>query len=456
MKTKNNNFNIAIIGAGFSGSTLAIQLKKTAATNIRIALINDSLQINRGLAYSTTEPYHLLNVPAGKMSAFEDNADDFVSWLKEYKHCHVSEENISEQFFPRKLYGTYLESRFTQTINDKQMPAHIECITAQATQLDKQNNQYYITLNNTETIIADKLVLAIGNPKPMNVLKNHGLEQHKNYLIDPWGFNQIKAIPARAPIVIIGTGLTAIDILLSLENQKHQGKIYLLSRHSLLPKAHESYTPLPAQILSAHFKTPKHALMYIRHKIKSENLNWRAVIDSLRPITQDIWLQWNSGDRIKFMRHLKSFWEVHRHRIAPQVNSTLQAMLASGQVQVLNAKLSTITEDTNSFKLALTQKHDKSSFFIDSEYIINSTGPNYLSLYDTELFQSLIEQNFITWDPLKLGFAVDSEFQFLSTNDKASKNLFAAGPLCKALLWEITAVPDIRTQIKKLAKILLS
>lgn len=456
MKAKNNKFNIVIIGAGFSGSTLAMQLKKIATTAIRIALINDSPKMNRGLAYSTSEQYHLLNVPAGKMSAFEDHADDFVSWLKEHENCEMGRENISEQFFPRKLYGTYLDSRFSQTIHDKQMPAHIESINAQAIQVEKQDKQYYITLNNAEAIVADKLVLAIGNPKPINVLKNHGLEQHKNYIIDPWCFHQIKAIPTTTPIVIIGTGLTAIDILLSLQNQKHKGKIYLLSRHSLLPQAHESYQPLPAQVLSEHFKTPKHGLAYIRHKIKSEKLNWRAVIDSLRPITQDIWLQWNHDDRVKFMRHLKSFWEVHRHRIAPQVNSTLQAMLSSGQVQVLNAKLSTITQDTDGFKLALRQKQNKSSIFIDSEYIINSTGPNYLSLYDTKLFQSLIEQNLITWDPLKLGFAVDTEFHLLSTNGKISKNLFVAGPLCKALLWEITAVPDIRTQIKKLANILIS
>ncbi|MCS5708523.1 FAD/NAD(P)-binding protein [Candidatus Berkiella cookevillensis] len=455
MKTKNNNFNIAIIGAGFSGSTLAIQLKKIATTAIRIALINDSSQINRGLAYSTSEQYHLLNVPAGKMSAFEDHADDFVSWLKEHENCKMGGENISEQFFPRKLYGTYLESRFTETLKDKHMPAHIESISAQAIQLCKKENQYHITLNNAETLIADKLILAIGNPKPINVLKNYGLEQHKNYLIDPWSFNQIKAIPTTAPIVIIGTGLTAIDILLSLQNQKHAGKIYLLSRHSLLPKVHEPYTPLPAQILSDHFKTPKHALAYIRHKIKSENLNWRAVVDSLRPITQNIWLQWNHDDRVKFMRHLKSFWEVHRHRIAPQVNATLQAMLSSGQAQVINAKLSAITQSTNNFKLSLNKKHDKASILIDAGYIINSTGPNYLSLYDTALFQSLVQQNLITWDPLKLGFAVDNDFQLLSTSGIASKNLFAAGPLCKALLWEITAVPDIRIQIKKLANVLI-
>lgn len=459
MRKLNNNFNIAIIGAGFSGSTLAIHLKKMATTNLKIALINAEAQVGRGLAYSTAEQYHLLNVPAGKMSAFEDQADDFVSWLKKHSPSSIEVHGTAkpeEQFLPRKLYGSYLESRFTEVMNDEHKPAHIKAFASEATQLHKKDQLFHITLNNKETLTANKLVLAIGNPKPINILRDYDLEQHDHYLTDPWGFNQIKKIPTKATIVIIGTGLTAIDILLSLQAQNHTGKIYLLSRHGLLPKVHERYTPLPAQRLSSDFESPKKALKYIRHKIKSENLNWRAVVDSLRSITQDIWLQWNHNDRLKFMRHLKSFWEVHRHRIAPQVNAVLESMLSTGQAQVLDSKLSTITQGKHDFRLSLTKKSNNAEVSIDADYIINCTGPNYISLYDTSLFQSLIRQNLIAWDPLKLGFAIDNNFQLLSTTGVVCDNLFTAGPLCKALLWEITAVPDIRSQIKKLACLLLN
>tara|TARA_R110002110_G_scaffold119309_2_gene293770 strand:+ start:57607 stop:58980 length:1374 start_codon:yes stop_codon:yes gene_type:complete len=449
------NFDVIIIGGGFSGAITAINLLNRAEQNINIGLINHNAPLSKGIAYSTEEPYHLLNVPAGKMSAFPDKPNDFIHWLAQHPDFK-NNDDLSGIFVPRKVYGEYIQFLLSAQIESSH--SKLEVIKDEAIEIQgNANSSYSIQLKSQPVPLESKhIVLALGNALPYNLLQKYGFNENTtDYISNPWDFNKIKNIPQHKDIFIIGSGLTTVDLLLTLKHNKHQGKINILSRHGLLPKAHEPYEPVTIAHDIKSFSSCLASLSYMKSQLK-KNTSWRAVIDSIRPVTQDIWLHWSTKEKARFLKHLRAYWDVHRHRIAPQIMQSIQELIKANQVNVKAGNITGASLIDSQFKISYIAKHNNEPKQVSADYVINATGPNYISYLNHPLVKSLVEQNLTGWDEFKLGFNTNKNSLLMNDQSEMAKNLYAIGPLTKSTFWEIIAVPDIRGQAAAVTHSILS
>lgn len=458
---KNHNFKIGIVGAGFSGASMALHLYHLSKRPVQISLIETKPEFAKGVAYSTPFDFHLLNVPAGKMSAFEDQPDSFVQWLRTLSPNEIkssTELPLENYFVSRKLFGLYLQN----LLDACRLPSKYKTIIVKknncVNNLKIKTNQLELTYQHGLTECFDKVILALGNQPPKPFFTK---QLEAKYLNNPWDWDGYKQLNKQNDLLIIGTGLTMIDTVLTLENGNFAGKIFAVSRHGLAPHVHALNVKSTVFFFDLNMSpTPRELLNKVRKILKSNpDLNWRSVIDSLRPITQRIWQDWPLQEKERFLRHVKAYWEIHRHRIAPEIADKIKALKKRGKLLVLAGKVNKADFSREKGIQVEIQPRGKSTpkINLDVEGIINCTGPecNYNRI-NTPLITSMRNSGFLQADKLQLGLEVDDNFALVDKNGRSSKKLFAIGPLCKGKLWEITAVPDIRKQTKQLAEYLLN
>lgn len=440
---------ITIIGGGASGTLLAINLIRHAgAQPLTINLIEKNREFGRGVAYGTNKDFHLLNVPAAKMGAFPEAVEHFYQWLiaNNYNYAPGS-------FVSRKIYGQYLQELFRETIVSQKEAVKINRINDEAVDVQTKTGETKVLLESGEELITDKVVLAFGNFLPPNVrTETDDYTKSPKYFQSPWREDIPAAVDQDENVLIIGTGLTGIDVILSLYNNEHRGRIYALSTHGLLPTVHapaEVYPSFQTEIETE--KTVRGLLKIVRKHIKkaeeSEG-NWRAVIDSLRSFTQETWHRLSLVEKRRFMRHLQRRWDVARHRMPPECFEILQNLQITGQLEVLRGKIK---------RIELTAGDDFEVWFgkgnqIKANRIINCTGSqsNYAKI-DQPLVKNLIAQGDIKPDALFIGLETTPSGEIINERGEISNSLYTFATAQKGILWECTAIPDIRNQAKKLA-----
>ena len=280
-------FHVAVVGTGASGTLVAAQFKRLAPHG-RLALVGNAARPARGVAYETNYYANLLNVAAGKMSAFPHDMEHFVEWLK----SRLPKAD-ADTFAPRLIYGDYLAEIFDATING----SIVEYFSGTVTEVSHKNDLWTIRLEDGSLIEARRVVLALGNLLPPGDQIDFSAVA-SNYRRNPWAQDVAQGLSANAPVLLIGTGLTMVDVVLSLREVGYWGPIHALSRHGRLYQTHKPYQarPLMNASLPEDFKTPAQALHWLRREIKAaENSgsDWRAVVDSLRPYTAIIWQAWS-------------------------------------------------------------------------------------------------------------------------------------------------------------------
>lgn len=446
---------ITIIGGGASGSLLAINLVKhhaVTAAPLEINLIEKSGETGRGVAYGTTKGFHLLNVPAAKMGAFPDDIEHFYNWLVTNGYDY-----LPESFVPRKIYGDYLQQVFRETISVKPEQVKISVLESEAVDVAIQNGETKVLLKNGAALISDKIVLAFGNFLPPNVRTvSNDYIRSPRYFRSPWRADIPAAIDKNENVLIIGTGLTGIDVILSLYNNNHQGKIYALSTHGLLPTVHapaKIYPSFQAEIEGC--QTVRQMLKTVRKHFalaESSGNNWRAVIDSLRPFTQETWFRLPLTEKRCFMRHLQRRWDVARHRMPPECFGVLQDLQTAKQLRILRGRIDEINlTDAEKFLVAFGNNSQ-----IEIDRVINCTGSesNYARI-DQPLIKNLMTRGEIKPDALSIGLETAPSGEIINQRGEVSKTFYTFATAQKGVLWECTAMPDIRKQAQKLALRLL-
>ena len=328
---------IAIVGAGFCGTLAAVHLLREPPPGpTHILLLNRSGTLARGVAYGTNSERHVLNVPAGRMGAFPDAEDDFLRYLRRRDpSIHGS------AFVPRQEYGEYLEFLLRDAAERAADHCRFESLVGEVIDIEAPlDGRCRIHLrDSSQAIVADRVVLALGNYLPadpsLEVVCTDFFASSR-YVRDPWKADALAAIEPQHPILLVGTGLTMLDVVSDLRHRGALGLITALSRHGFLPQAHRelrSGPPRPAEqagalLLPSSLRARTRALRdWIRH-IEACGGDWRDVIASLRPLTPGLWQSTGSADRARFLRHLKPFWEVHRHRCAPELIRELETLRA--------------------------------------------------------------------------------------------------------------------------------
>lgn len=445
---------VLIIGGGFSGMMTAINLIKEEA-DVLITIINDTYEPSLGAAYSTTNFVHLLNVPAGKMSAFANNPSDFIDWLKsKEEYNHLITDSIENEFIPRAIYGVYL----AEIVEKYKSHPKINWINGTAYDIRITDEGYDVILKNNDCYSGNFLILASGNILPSNPpIKNETFYSSKNYFRNPWNDSFLNKMNRNKPVLIIGTGLTMIDCVLSLKSIQFKEKIYAISPRGYIPRPHtkaeiypDFYSEIKDQSLLAIFKAVR------KHIKKAEDtgIPWQSVIDSLRPHVQEIWKSFSDKEKLQFISHVRHIWGVARHRLPQHIHSEIDDLIKTGQLEIIGGRINNIIEtNENELNVEVLLRKQKSYKTIKASCAINCTGPqtNYNTI-ENELYQNLIQKKIILPDANRLGIKATINYEILKSESTVHKNMYAIGSLLRGVLWETTAVPELKQQAYDIAQ----
>lgn len=446
--------DIVIIGGGFSGVAAALNVLRAGGGAFRVALVDDRPRPGLGVAYGTTRLEHLLNVAAGKMSAFPDDPDHLVRWLGERGHGYTPAD-----FIPRALYGEYLRDLLAEGVRG----GGIEVVRGRCTGLRRSGAGYAAEIDKGERE-ASAAVLAIGNsaPRALRARSRDGDESGLGRVIqNPWGEPPFDRIGKKDRVVLVGTGLTAVDVVLTLDAVGHRGSITAISRRGVLPRTHAAAMPRAVTVPPRELivgKTVREATRAVREACEREMAaggDWRTVIDALRPHTNEAWRGWSMEDRHRFCRLLRPFWDGHRHRMAPSIASRIGEHLASGRLRIVRAGVEAVetTRDGAHVIVRAENGAGRQEGEIEAAWVFNCGGPNTdPSRWNDPLIASLLEGGLATIDPLGLGIDTNEDAVVIGRGGTPTKNLYAIGPLRRPLLWESTAVPEIRVQAVAIAR----
>ena len=436
---------VVIIGGGASGVLAAVALLRNATAADRIIQIEPAA-IGAGIAYATTDERLLLNVRAYNMSAYADQPGHFVAWLAQ---AHPG--NDADAFVPRSWYAVYLRETLAQAIAAS--AAQYQHRATQVADLVPRPHGAHVMLADGTIIAADEVILAIGHNTPANPLARWIPDSAR--IIAGYDWQRIATdIPADAPVVIIGTGLTMVDSVLMLLANGHRGSITAYSRRGYVPQRHVARATAPAPFSRADGVRPLSELLRDFRRAVADaataGIPWQAVVDSLRPHTQGLWQQFGTTTQRRFMRHLRAYWDIHRHRIAPAVAAQLDRARQTGQLRIMTGRASAAQMVPDA--ISVTLRTGAGSVQLTAAYIINCTGPSTdFGELDAPLIVALRNRGLLNPDALRLGIANGIDARLLDRTGQTIPWLWTIGPLRKGLLWECIAIPDIRTEARVLA-----
>ncbi len=322
------------------------------------------------------------------------------------------------------------------------------------------DSRIWVQTAGSRLIIADRVILAMGNPPPQHLLGLDSSRAMSRYVANPWSSGPLNALDPDEPIALIGSGLTAVDMVVEADERGHRGVIYAISRHGFLPNRHRPSTPRPHFEPGHRQPTARALLRSVRTeaaRCQAEGGDWRSVIDGIRPVAQSLWRSLGGGERQRFVRHLAAHWDVHRHRVAPEIDELLQAKLQSGALVVIAGRITGCLERGNRVDLTLQRRGQDGTETLSVGHVINCTGPaRDIRSGESRLMRSLLSNAIGRPGPLALGLDVADSGALIAPDGRAHDRLFAIGPLLKEHLWETTAVRELRCQAAELAARLLS
>jgi len=407
-----------------------------ARKGIRSVLIDGSGRAGHGVAYSTREPAHVLNVRAEVMSAWADDLEHFVRVAE-------AEGGNRRDFVQRKQFGRYLKSILADAVDG----GCVRVAEQQAVEAKTEGEGWAVRLADGERFDASALVLAIGNqpPEPMPFGKDS-----KRVINNPWGAEALAAVEDLAAtnedVLLVGTGLTMVDAVLSLDGAGHRGRIVGLSRRGLVPRGHTNdMVPAPVEEDQVPFGHVRTLWRWLRKR--GAEVGWRAAVDALRPYSQQLWQSLPPAEQRRFARHARPWWDVHRHRIAPEVAQRLQEMIAEGRLEIVAGRIQSIEDDGNALAVAYRRRGASSTTQGRFAYMINCTGPlGAITRTRDPLLKGMLDAGLAKADPLGIALDVDEKSRIAG-----STRSWAMGPMTKGRYWEIIAVPDIRGQAAAVA-----
>lgn len=450
---------IAIIGAGFSGTATAVHLLRRASSPLRILLIDDQPETAAGLAYSPGQSDCLLNVPAGQMSLDGSRPGELVDFAAR-QGMRVG----AQDFLSRALYGRYL----CASLQDATEAAGMECVRiwGRVSRLAQSHNRarsWRIDLDDGRLVLADEVVLAIGNPRPALPPALQAIRGTQWYVHDPWG-SWPQDRPDRAPrrVLLLGTGLTMADVALRLALRGPEPpEILALSRRGRLPQPQTAFdraallTDAVATLRASGGSLRKlvrlvHALA---RQVNGVGGDWREVINAVRRIAPELWAGLDIEDRRRFLRHVRPIWDVHRHRLPPVAAQELRQLRDAGRLTVRAGAIEGTNITPAGIEVIWRPKGSQQRQRVVVGRIFNCTGPDYSPARSANvLVQSLLSSGLIAPDPLGLGIQVGTEGEVVGADGRIVKGLYYIGPWLRARDWEATAVPELREHARRLAE----
>ena len=456
-------FTVAVIGGGFTGTTLAAQLVRHTDPSFSVAVIERSGLRGRGMAYGTESNSHLLNVPAKDMSAFPEDREHFLRWAE----SNYDGEIEPCSFLPRKEYGRYLGTIFSEAIFSAGK-RRLQWIRDEARAISAiDNGKIEIRLCSGTRVLAERVVLALGNfPSSDPSLPGRGTSNLRPshspdpYFSNPWSATTFEGVQHLDSILLLGSGLCSVDVAIELRHRGFTGTIHILSRRGLLPHSHKAHRPW-LNFWNQHSPTCVRGLLrLVRDQVREaeqQGSDWRGVINCLRQATPQIWQSLPEEEKRRFLRHARPYWEVHRHRAAPEIAQLIDQQRSQGKIQLHAGRITNYRENRARVEITYRERKTGEKSCLSVDRVINCTAPetNCRRLQDP-LLNSLLAQGLVRPDPLFLGFDSSADGALVDQDGIVSDSLYAVGPARKGSLWESTAVPEIREQVFQLVQHLVN
>jgi len=426
---------LAIVGGGYSGTLLAVNYLERGGGPV--TLIERAPSFARGAAYATTRPEHLLNVRAANMSAFADRPDHFVHWLG---------TDDGAEFAPRRDYARYLG----HILDGFRKDARLRLVQGEAVVAEPAGTGWRVTLGDGGAVEAGSLALALGNMLPAGPPGIDARSLPEGILVsDPWRGELTAGLGSGDGVLVIGTGLTMVDTVLTLDAKGFRGPILALSRRGLHPRAHAEWSPLREMVAP-----PEGGCVAVtatmRERVRARP-RWQVAIDEVRPHVQALWLNASEAERRRFLRHLQPWWDVHRHRIAPQIARRIADLEAAGQLTIAGGRILDAVAEGGHATVRWRPRGSAEVRHFRAARIVNCTGPSKDFRRAVGPFVSgIIDRGLARADSLGLGLDVDDRCRVVGEGGAPTPGLYAVGPLTKGRWWEVTAVPHIRHQVADL------
>ncbi|MBG9375991.1 FAD/NAD(P)-binding protein [Panacibacter sp. DH6] len=455
-----NTPTIAIIGGGFCGMMTAVHLMKMRLP-FHIVIINSGYPFGQGVAYSAHTEKYLLNVRAVNMSAFDEEPQHFLDWLHtQHNYRHIARNILANVYVPRKVYGSYLNAVWQYATTHKRAETVVQIINGKATDIQQQQQEYTITLDNSASLAASFVILATGNTAPRELhTAGKDLPLCMEYFGNPWCADCVANAHQLRNILIAGNGLTMIDTLQGLRENHFTGTVYTISPNgfSLLP--HKYNLLVYDKLVEALPATPtlKEVFSLVHQHAKAlekVGIGAHLVIDSLRPHTQQLWQAFSLEEKRKFLKRLSHKWTIFRHRLPLHIFEEVQQLRITQKMITLTGRLTNVQASNEKLQVTFFNNTSKTEEHLIVDRIINCTGPEAnICRSANELLRNLSAKGIIKPDPLQLGIAADPQTgAVINLHGETNPGIFTIGGNLKGVLWESTAIPDLRVQARRLAQ----
>lgn len=449
---------VAIIGGGFSGAAVAWHLLRLRPGLERVVIIEPRAELGRGLAYSAADPSHRINVPATRMSLIPDQPTHFNDWLEASGALDAdpaARRSEGRNFPARAVFGTYVAEQLAA------LGPRVRHIVAAAEAVEAHGDVYRIRTSEGTAVEADLVVLAVAHapPSPPTALAR-ALAGHPRFLPDPWKAGALEALRPDDRVLIVGTGLTMADLVATLDRRGHRGEIVALSRRGLRSRGHPAvqhepygdFATDPARTAGALVKRIRAAVA----EAVAEGKSWHCVLDQVRLQGSTIWNALPLHERARLLRHLRPFWDVHRFRIAPQVEEVLDQKIAAGTLRLRAASLRGVERQGDaegdaivvSFRDRRTGTVTRETF----DAVLTATGPAHGRVFaDNPVLAALERAGLARPDPLRLGIEVTADGRAIGRDGVPTQDLYVAGPLARGTVGELMGLPDVTNYAIRIA-----
>ena len=440
-------FTVCVVGGGFTGAAAGVACLSHLKTPFRLVIIEGTSALGHGLAYGSHRPLNLLNVRTRDLSIRAGQPGDFLNWafrqLDQGENQAGLHEALAHTFLPRQLFGEYVRQRLFESA-ERRPDVGFSVITAMARTVIPESGRYRIELDRAEPITADVVMLATA----------YGLQQpHATGALAPYEILPAERTAAASSMVLIGSGLTMVDVLLSARRDGFQGNAVVISRRGQLPRTHAPKGVVPQQVAIPHSKRVSLLAASIRiacEMAESGGTPWQAIINGLRPSIQNIWQGLPREEQARFLRHLRPFWDAHRHRLPMEVHGRLRAEFDEGRAVLLRGAVKEVAREGARFAVSLQKRGAQHLETITTDLAYDCSG--FRPDLDQPLITSVLAQGLACSDAHRLGLVVERNGQVIGACGEVTNGLFAIGPLCQGTLWEINAVPEIVTQADQAAQ----
>lgn len=443
---------IAVVGGGASGTLATLHLLRRATPErapLHIALIDQHGRHGLGDAYATRHPGHLLNAPATIMSAVTGDPSHLTRW--------ASAEGLGhEEFLPRPEYGRYLRETLAQAERQALPGTRVSHITSQVVAIRRSTSGRPLRLHLAADgrLDADVVILATGSQPPATPFP---VPDSPRYIADPWEPGALDGLADGSPVVVVGTGLTMLDVAVSATAGSPRTVVDAVSRHALLPLSHRLTPQFGGTCWVPALDDPDSPLRLaaliwqVRAAVADSPGHWQQVVDALRPHIPSLWQRLSLADQRVFLTHVARYWEIHRHRMPPATAQRVTMLRATGRLRVNRGRVTVAEPDPAGLRVTITC--ERSSRTLTAGWLVNATGPGTdVSRSPDPLWQDLFKTGLARPDALRLGIDAGEDGAVRDAHGIPARDVFTLGPTLRGTRYETTAVPEIRDQADALAR----